>query len=149
MRLKHPSGPQRLRRTTFKGRRSNYSLTTLFLPQAGIALPEEPPHPHLQPSFSGRQKENTKWTPSFPSIVERASKEVCLGLASQKLLGGVAGLHHQGSNRHRVPGLQELLAALCEPRSQSHCEGADIPASGFAGGPIWPGNTVVWQFHLT
>ena len=41
VRLKHPSGPQRLRRTTFKGGRSNYSLTTLFLPQAGIALPEE------------------------------------------------------------------------------------------------------------
>lgn len=106
MRVKHPSGPQRLRRTTFERGRSNYSLTTLFLPEAGEALPEEPPIPP-PPSFSGRQKEEPKWTPSFPNIVERAPREARLGLASKKLLGGVAGLHHQGSNRHRVPGLQD------------------------------------------
>ena len=59
-------------------------------------------------------------------IVERASKEVCLGLASKKLLGGVAGLHHQGSNRHRVPGLQELPVAQdprCTPRRNPACRG--------------------------
>ena len=69
MRLKHPSGPQRLRRTTFKGRRSNYSLTTLFLPQAGIALPEEPPPipaPHLV-ALAGKNR-TPNGHPAFPAL---------------------------------------------------------------------------------
>ena len=144
MRLKHPSGPQRLRRTTFKGRRSNYSLTTLLLPQAGIALPEEPPPipaPHLV-SLAGKNR-TPNGHPAFPALCNVLLGRSVLVLPQRNYLGEWQGSTIKDQIDTGCQACRNLLTALCEPHSHLPCVGADIPASGFAGGPVWPGNMVV------
>lgn len=147
MRLKHPSGPQRLRKTTFEGRRSKYSLTTLFFPQAVIAPPSSPPPPHLV-SLAGK-KRTPNGHPAFSALWNMLPGRSVWVLPQRNYLREWQGSTIRDQIDTGCQACRDLLAALCEPCSHLTCAGADIPASGFAGGPIWPGNTVVWPFCLT